>query len=296
MAGAATVEKALDVLFHLHGARSAQGLGEIARALGLAKSSCHRLLASLVQRQVVEQDEVGRYRPGLALLALGLGAQRREPVVDLARDCLEAEASELGETVFLVAERRGQLRVLDKCEGNGFLRAAPGVGDVVPADVTAAGKLYRAYREAGDRELDLDLEDEEILRLGYAVNRDAWIDGLSVLGVPIRQRTSDGRSKLAAVLALAAASPRFDAIGEVRIAGRLLAAAAEVAGRLGVPSQDLPRWRGPTPRSRLRGGAHENANGNGVGNALGNDLGNALGNGNENGSVSDGAADGRADD
>lgn len=289
MAGAATVEKALDVLFHLHGAKSAQGLGEIARALGLAKSSCHRLLASLVQRQVVEQDEAGRYRPGLALLALGLGAQRREPVVDLARDCLEAEAAELGETVFLVAERRGQLRVLDKCEGNGFLRAAPGVGDVVPADVTAAGKLYRAYREAGDRELDL--ENEGILRCGYAVNRDAWIDGLSVLGVPIQQRTNDGRSKLAAVLALAAASPRFDAIGEARIAQRLLAAAAEVAGRLGVPSQDLPRWRGPTPRARLRGGANENANGNGVDGGVENDLGN----GNENGSVSDGAADGRAD-
>ena len=293
MAGAATVEKALDVLFHLHGARSAQGLGEIARALGLAKSSCHRLLASLVQRQVVEQDEAGRYRPGLALLALGLGAQRREPVVDLARDCLEAEAAELGETVFLVAERRGQLRVLDKCEGNGFLRAAPGVGDVVPADVTAAGKLYRAYREAGDRELDL--ENDGILRRGYAVNRDAWIDGLSVLGVPIQQRTSDGRSKLAAVLALAAASPRFDAIGEARIAERLLAAAAEIAGRLGVPSQDLPRWRGPTPRARSRGRANENTNGKGVDIDLGDDLGNDLSNGNESGSVSDGAADGRAD-
>ena len=147
MAGAATVEKAIDVLFHLHGAESALGLGEIARALGLAKSSCHRLLASLAVRELVEQDESGRYRPGLALLTLGLGVQRREPVVALARDCLEAEAAELGETVFLVAERQGTLRVLDKCEGSGFLRAAPGVGDVIPADVTAAGKLYRVHRE-----------------------------------------------------------------------------------------------------------------------------------------------------
>jgi hypothetical protein len=56
MAGAATVEKAIDVLFHLHGAESALGLGEIARALGLAKSSCHRLLASLAIRDLVEQE------------------------------------------------------------------------------------------------------------------------------------------------------------------------------------------------------------------------------------------------
>jgi IclR family transcriptional regulator, acetate operon repressor len=149
MAGAATVEKALDVLFHLHAAETAQGLGQIAGALGLAKSSCHRLLASLVEREVVEQDEGGRYRPGLALLALGLGAQRREPVVELARPALESEADELGETVFLVAARRGRLRVLDKCEGSGFLRAAPGIGDVIPGDVTAAGKLYAAHAEAG---------------------------------------------------------------------------------------------------------------------------------------------------
>jgi DNA-binding IclR family transcriptional regulator len=245
MAGAATVEKALDVLFHLHGARGAQGLSEIARALGLAKSSCHRLLAALVERDVVEQDEAGRYRPGPALLALGLGAQRREPVVDLARPRLEAEAEALGETVFLVAERRGRLRVLDKCEGSGFLRAAPGVGDVIPPDVTAAGKLYRVYSEgtgttglaeaSGTANDPLDPDQRTaIRRLGYAVNRDAWIDGLSVLGVPIWQPGSDGGRRMAAVLALAAASPRFEALGEARIAMGLLAAAAEVSGQLGV--------------------------------------------------------------
>ena len=78
-AGAATVEKALDVLFHLHDAGTALGLSEIGRALDLPKSSCHRLLASLVNREMVERDEVGHYRPGLALLSLGVGAQGREP-------------------------------------------------------------------------------------------------------------------------------------------------------------------------------------------------------------------------
>jgi DNA-binding IclR family transcriptional regulator len=245
MAGAATVEKAIDVLFHLHGAESALGLGEIARALGLAKSSCHRLLASLAVRELVEQDESGRYRPGLALLTLGLGVQRREPVVAFARDRLEAEAAELGETVFLVAERRGTLRVLDKCEGSGFLRAAPGVGDVIPADVTAAGKLYRVHREGAFANTVADeAEREQLLQRGLAVNRDAWIDGLSVLGVPIWQGSRAGGQRLAAVLALAAASTRFEALGEARIASRLLAAAAAVGERLGAASGASPRGRG----------------------------------------------------
>ena len=118
MAGAATVDKALDVLFHLHRAGAPVGLSEIGRSLALPKSSCHRLLSSLVDREVVARDEAGRYRPGLALLALGIGAQRAEPVVVAARPVLEAEARALGETVFLVGLRHGRLRVLDEVAGS----------------------------------------------------------------------------------------------------------------------------------------------------------------------------------
>ena len=38
-----TVDKALDLLLHLHAADSARGLTEIARALELPKSTAHRL-------------------------------------------------------------------------------------------------------------------------------------------------------------------------------------------------------------------------------------------------------------
>lgn len=239
MAGAATVEKALDVLFHLHDAGRAVGLSDIGRALDLPKSSCHRLLASLVDRDVVERDEWGRYQPGLALLSLGLGAQRRDPIVSAARPVLEAEAQALGETVFLVARRHGRLRVLDKVEGPGFLRAAPEIGDGIPAEVTAAGKLYHVFGDpAGDGSLTssevvfAEGEENEIARRGYARNLDGWIEGLSVLGVPIWQATGPGARELAAVMALAAASPRFARLGEEEIAERLLAAGESVGARI----------------------------------------------------------------
>ena len=239
MAGAATVDKALDVLFHLHEAGGAVGLSEIGRALDLPKSSCHRLLRSLADREVVSRDEHGRYRPGLALLSLGIGAQRGEPVIAAARPILEEEARTLGETVFLVGLRHDRLRVLDKVEGPGFLRAAPGVGDVVPAPPTAAGKLYEIFgtsSAASDPPGEVALaegEADSIRRRGYALNRDAWIDGLSVLGVPVWQGTGARARDLVAVMALAAASPRFDQLGEAAVAGRLLDAAAKVGDRLG---------------------------------------------------------------
>jgi DNA-binding IclR family transcriptional regulator len=246
MAGAATVEKALDVLFYLHEAGTALGLSEIGRALDLPKSSCHRLLTSLVNREVVERDELGHYRPGLALLSLGIGAQGREPVVAAARPILEAEVSELAETVFVVGQRRGRLRVLDKLEGTGFLRAAPGVGDVIPSDVTAVGKLYRVFGDrmgrSSEEAVEGDpIEEDVVRRRGYAMNRDAWIDGLSVLAVPIWQPEGRSARRLVAALALAAASPRFDELGGEAIANRLLAASDRITGRLGVATSLRPR-------------------------------------------------------
>ncbi|MAG30394.1 MAG: hypothetical protein CL908_05795, partial [Deltaproteobacteria bacterium] len=83
--------------------------------------------------------------------------------------------------------------------------------------------------------------------------------GLSVLAVPIWQPGPDGRPRLAAVLALAAASARFDLLGEDTIAERLLPAAQAVAARLagdgsldgvGTRSAQTDRSRRhPSPRS-----------------------------------------------
>ena len=135
-AAATSIEKAVDLLFHLHDLAEPQGVTAIGRALGLPKSSAHRMLRSLGRRGLVERDERGRYRPGLGLLALGLGIVDREPLAAAARAVLEAEALALGETFFLVVARAGELVVLDKAEGTGFLRAAPQVGSRVPVHAT----------------------------------------------------------------------------------------------------------------------------------------------------------------
>ena len=145
MESLSTVEKAVELLYHLHESPAPQGVTAIGRALGVPKSSAHRLLTALCRRGLVEQDGRGRYGPGIGLVALGLGALEREPVVAAARPVLEQEADALGETFFLVGARAGRLVVLDKAEGSGFLRAAPRVGSSVPVHATASGKLFLAF-------------------------------------------------------------------------------------------------------------------------------------------------------
>ncbi|MFP6627465.1 MAG: IclR family transcriptional regulator [Myxococcota bacterium] len=240
---AGTVEKAVDILFHLHGSLESQGVTAIARDLGLAKSSTHRLLTTLRRRGLVEQDEGGRYRPGIGLVALGLGALEREPVVAAARPVLESEAESLGETFFLVSLRAQEIVILDKVEGTGFLRAAPRIGSSVPVHATAVGKLYLAFAsgllsfpggtlEAFTSRTAIDagalraaVAETKLRR--WASNRDEWIPGLSVLAAPVLS----GERMLAAV-ALAMPSPRLEEFGEEALARRVVAAGLRIASRL----------------------------------------------------------------
>ena len=91
-----TIDKALELLFHLHEQPAPRGVSELGRALALPKSTAHRLLTSLSRRGLVERDALGRYRPGIALVALGLGVLEREPLVEAARPVLERTAEALG--------------------------------------------------------------------------------------------------------------------------------------------------------------------------------------------------------
>ncbi len=240
---ATSIEKALDVLFLLQREAGACGVSQIGRALGLPKSSAHRLLAALSRRGLVERDAGGCYRPGIGLVALARGALDQEPVVAAARPILEAEAEALGETVFLVGGRGGRLLVLDKAEGTGFLRAAPSVGAAVPVHATAAGKLYLAFgageiawpegsierftpRTPGSRDA-LEREVARARRRGFAENREEWIPGLAVVAAPVR---AGGR--LLGAICVAAPAARLEALGRGAVADRARAAAGRVAARL----------------------------------------------------------------
>jgi IclR family acetate operon transcriptional repressor len=269
-----SVDRAIDLLFHLHEQPQARGVSELARALGLPKSTVHRLLQALARRGLVEQ-EGGRYAPGARLVGLGLGAQERDPVVGAARPVLDEEARALGETVFLMAPRSAGLVVLDKAEGAGFLRAAPRLGEAVPLHATAAGKLAFAFAperfplEAGGAErftartvVDPDalrVEVERARRQGFAENHGEWIDGLSVVAAPVLLDVASGARRLIAVLAVAAATPRLRELGAARVARRAVDAARRLSARLNGKDASTPEAARPGAAVRSRRGRRPEA-------------------------------------
>jgi IclR family acetate operon transcriptional repressor len=234
-----TVEKATDVLFFLSAKGVACGVSAIAQGVGVPKTSAHRLLQSLKHRELVEGDEAGRYRLGSGLVSLGLRATAEDRVVTAARGPMREHATEIGETFFLVAARAGELVVVEKAEGSGFLRASPRVGSTVPLHATAAGRLFLAFAPEsfpGVPEPEYftrytPVMAPELARLvqqcrdeGYALSRDEWLEGLSAIAAPVI-----ASGKLLGAIAVACASPRLDEIGVPRLVNAAVTAARAVS-------------------------------------------------------------------
>ncbi|MEM7466109.1 MAG: IclR family transcriptional regulator [Pseudomonadota bacterium] len=229
-----TIDKAIDVLFELNASSGLMRLSELSESLQMPRSSVHRILATLANRGLVEQDSSGGYRTGYALMALGLGAAARDPLAAISKPLLEASAKNLGETFFLVAPRAGQLVVVEKAEGNGFVRAAPSLGSTVPHHATAVGKLFLAfdshfqaaelkpYTKATIRSRK-KLKDaiEQVRAIGWASNLEEWQPGLSVVAAPVL--TEQG---IVGAVALAMVTARMEAIG-IKVAVRHVRHAAE---------------------------------------------------------------------
>ncbi len=243
MEQAATVEKALEILFHLY-AQGPRTLSATASSLGLPRTTAHRLLRTLEARGLVERGAGGGYAPGLALASLALAALREEPLVAALRPELERAAESLGETVLLAGARAGTVRVLDVQESTGFLRAVPRVGGELPAHATAARKLFLAHDaervtapDSGwprytlvtrvEREA-LEWELTAVRERGFSIASDEWLPGLSDLAVPI---LLGGR--LAGALSVSGPTSRFQSARQETFLDHVRGVAERVAYRLG---------------------------------------------------------------
>lgn len=249
MEQAQTVEKAVDILFHIHEQRSPVGVSAVARALEMPKSSTHRLCSTLARRGLLERDDHGRYSLGMALLTLAFGIQERDPLIEVAQPILRRFADSVGETFFLVGARNGSLYVLFKAEGGGVLPVSPRVGTILPTHATAVGKLYLAFApemiqpvaKKPQRFTSRTVVSQTILRTqvekvrnqGYALSDGEWIDGLSVIAAPvrIRRRAVSDPTMLGAV-AVALPSTRLDGTGKKDTVGQVVLSAEQISNGL----------------------------------------------------------------
>lgn len=138
------------------GADPAIGVTEISRKLGMSKAVVHRILQSLVSRQLVVLDEDSRgYRLGPAAAALGAHALRNLDLRRAALPVLRRLQHETGETTTL-SELLGTARVyLDQVPSLKEIKMTVEVGRPFPLHAGASGKAILAFAPPGLRELVL---------------------------------------------------------------------------------------------------------------------------------------------
>ncbi|MEO1232935.1 MAG: IclR family transcriptional regulator [Myxococcota bacterium] len=140
-----SVQNALRVLRALSDEDPGLGVTELASHLGLAKSTCHRLLKTLATDGFVRQLEDGRYTLGLALWELGSRVVGRLELREVAHPLLENLRNETGETVHLALLDGADVVYIDRFESQSTLTLFRRIGFRAPAHVTSSGKAILAF-------------------------------------------------------------------------------------------------------------------------------------------------------
>ena len=224
------------------------GVTEVARELGVHKSTASRLLAALDRRELVAQDASrGKFRLGVGLLRLAGAAGRGLDLVQESRPVCRALTQEVGETVNLAILSGRDALYLDQVAGPAALSPHNWAGQRIPLHATSDGKVLLAYlpetelaeclapplARFTDRTTtaaaDFGPLLAEVRRQGYATAVEELEAGLTAVAAPVRN--AEGT----VVASISASGPSFR-IPPDRIpalAGAVRRAAAEVSRRLG---------------------------------------------------------------
>lgn len=181
---------------------------QLAQRVGLSQPTTHRLLRSLMDEGMVEQDLLSkRYRLSIEFFALAARAGNTGNLRDVVRPSLLRLSASLGDSLFLLARSGFDAICLDRSEGPYPIRTFTGdIGGRVALGVGQGSLAILAFLPEDERETviaynlprlkDFHLYDEVFLRsevesvrrLGYAGRNTGALPGMAGLAVPILDR------------------------------------------------------------------------------------------------------------
>lgn len=250
------VERAIAILKAFTASEPELSVTELSQRLQLPKSTVSRILQTLAQAEFVSRNqETGRYRLDVGILALAENVLGMADLRQIARPYLRALANTIGETASLsVLEPYGVVN-LELAVGEQRLVMRVGwVGRRMPAHAVSAGKALLAFLPPQEQETFLELplqaitpktitdleqlraELAEVRRKGYALALEELEEGLHAISAPVWDRT--GRP--VAAVSVSGPSYRLTLERMRQIAPRVIATATQISRALGF-EQDLER-------------------------------------------------------
>lgn len=176
---------------------------ELAEELSMPKSSVHRHLSTLHQREYVAR-EGDVFHIGLRFLAMGFHAQTRQEGYELVTTKVSQVAEETGERAQFLVEEHGKAVYLHREFGHHAVRINLKIGERIPLHAISPGKAILSQWpdsrvenylenypliEFTDRTITdpakLWEEIETIRERGFSVNREEFVDEICSVGVAI---------------------------------------------------------------------------------------------------------------
>jgi DNA-binding IclR family transcriptional regulator len=228
------------------------GVGEIAKRLGVHKSSASRLAATLAAAGYLEvaDERPGRYRLGAKLLRLAAAAVDGDTVLRVAVPILDRLVERSGETGHVATLDGTEVVTIAVVDGWRSVRMHSAVGKRSPAHATAIGKallaalpdaeVARRYARAGlQRRTPRTLRTigglvdhlAEVRARGFALDAEELEPGLRCLAAPVLDHTGTA----AAAVGLSGPADRMTEATD-DLARDVRATAREISGALGAPA------------------------------------------------------------
>lgn len=246
-----SLNRAIDILSAFDHARPELSLNEIIDLTGLPKTTAFRMMVTLVDRHLCDQDpQTGLYSLGFSMLHFAEVRRRQARVRDLAMPIMRDIRDQLNETVVL-SIRYDEYRVhLDAAEGFDPMRRMPEPGVRVPLYAGAASKVLLAAMSELEMDsyfnritlkpfqrntivspLVLKREARMIRRNGYAESHSELILGCAACAVPIKDYTGH----TIAVIDVLTPEGRYTPAFRQKALHLLTTGARRISERLGLP-------------------------------------------------------------
>jgi DNA-binding IclR family transcriptional regulator len=225
----------------------ARVIEDVAVRTGLTRSNAHRTLQTLMHAGYVERDPIeGGYRGTMKMFALGVRQQGQLDVRKIAPPHMAILARDTGETIHLSILDGTEVIYIDKIDSVQPIRAYSMVGGRAPAHAVATGKALLAAQSAARQDAlpaqlhrftPATIVDREVLkehfakaaRVGYAINRGEWRDGVGGLAAPV----FNGFERPVAALGISGPLDRLSVARMKELAPRLIEVTAQLSKAMG---------------------------------------------------------------